>query len=89
MNRDRAGSDMISTCKVVEIRNNELAGLVCPSLGADGAPNAPTVEPETIPETEPATTPVPRPDEAPEALPGIEPIPDGEPVPDQCPIRKC
>jgi hypothetical protein len=86
MNRDRAGVDMISICNATEIKQNDLAGLVYPSVRADGAP---TVEPETIPETEPATTPVPRPDEAPEALPGIEPIPDGEPVPDQCPIRKC
>lgn len=80
---------MISTCNATGIKENDLAGLVYPSVRADGAPTAPTVEPETIPETEPATTPVPRPDEAPETLPGIDPIPDGEPVPDQCPIRKC
>ncbi len=89
MNRARVGSDMISTSKVTEIKDNDLVVLVLPSLRADGAPTAPTVEPETIPETEPATTPVPRQDEAPETLPGIDPIPEGEPVPDQCPIRKC
>lgn len=82
---------MISTCKATEckgIERSELANLVLPTVSLNGAPTAPTVEPETIPETEPATTPVPRPDEAPGTLPGIDPIPEGEPVPDQCPIRK-